>query len=99
MGDQPDFRDIACSSLIDAALAVELEGAIAKKLSLTEATIQIYGTLFWDVRDRLDDRRTSARPCAFRGRLSIDTWRESDPRLMGTEADRSAVDNWPTGHR
>lgn len=32
------------------------EAAIARKLSLTEATIQIYGTLFWNVRDRLEDR-------------------------------------------
>jgi hypothetical protein len=32
------------------------EGAIARKLSLTEAAIRIYGTLFWGVRDRLDDR-------------------------------------------
>ena len=30
--------------------------SIAKKLSITEATVQIYGTLFWNVRDRLDDR-------------------------------------------
>ena len=30
--------------------------SIAKKLRITEATVQIYGTLFWNVRDRLEDR-------------------------------------------